>query len=77
MADTIYIKGSAKQMQNGATKYLQISVNKDDIASHANEKGYVNINIFERKEPSQFGDTHNLVLHQYKTTVETPEEAAD
>ena len=60
---TYLSKCSARQMQNGAFKRINISVNKDEIAKHADEKGYVSLNIFERKEPDmEYGNTHTITV---------------
>lgn len=63
MANTVYLqKSSAKQMQMWTNKWINISVNAEEIAKHANEKGYVSLNISERKAPSQYGDTHSISI---------------
>ena len=37
----------------------------DFVASHTNEKGYINFDIVRRKEVGQYGDTHSIVLNDY------------
>ena len=52
-------------MQNGSFKRVRISINKDEIAKLADEKGYVALNIFERREPdTQYGNTHNITVQE-------------
>ena len=60
--ETLYLgKCSARQMQSWTRKWLNISINKDEIAKHADDKGYVSLNIFERKEPdTEYGNTHSI-----------------
>lgn len=36
------------------------------LQSITNEKGYFNLEIKERKEPSQYGETHYLVVDEYR-----------
>lgn len=35
------------------------------LKSITNEKGYFNLEIKERKEPSQYGETHYLVVDEF------------
>lgn len=67
-------KCSAKQQQNGASKRVRISVNKDEIAKYADAKGYVALNITERKEASQYWDTHNITIVQRTAQWEAVED---
>lgn len=61
-------KCSARQMQNGAFKWINISVNLEELAKHADAKGYISLNIFERKEPDmEFGNTHSISIRQRTT----------
>lgn len=68
---TYLAKCSARQMQNWAFKWINISVNKDEITKHADAKGYVSLNIFERKEPDmEYGNTHTITVRE-KDEAET------
>ena len=53
-----YLKGSAKMNPQYGT--ISISIPATELRGLVNEKGYVNINVSPRKEPSQYGDTHSI-----------------
>lgn len=61
-----YLKCSAKLKANDYGQRLLIGVKADDLIQfardHANERGYVNLIVTERKAPSQYGDTHSVYL---------------
>jgi glycerophosphoryl diester phosphodiesterase len=59
-------KISLKKKQFG-TQFTGLS--KDFIAQiqeNTNEKGYFNFEIKERKEPSEKGETHYIVVNEWK-----------
>jgi hypothetical protein len=67
MADKKYLKGSAKERVFGdGNSLLNISVNVDELASLPNVKGYVNITVSKRREVDKYGNTHSLMLNEYK-----------
>lgn len=49
---------------------LSISVKKmiEFLNAHANEKGYVNLGVSERREVNEHGDTHCVWLDTWKPT---------
>ena len=63
----IYAPISAKQItfQSGKS-ILKLGINVEKFTAflkqHANAKGYVNLGISERKEASQYGETHTAWL---------------
>lgn len=68
----IYVpKCSAKQVtfRNG-NSILKLGLHAETVAEwlreHANEKGWVNIGISSRKQPSQYGETHTVWLDTWK-----------
>lgn len=70
----VYVpRSSAKQItfQSGKT-IMKVSFHAqtmiDFLKQHANEKGYVNLGLSERKEPGKYGDTHCLWLDTWKPT---------
>jgi hypothetical protein len=69
-----YINGvSAKQVTFESGKSilkLNINVAKliEQLQQHANEKGYVNLGVSERKEKGRFGETHTVWLDTWKPT---------
>lgn len=80
-----YLKCSAKLKVNDYGQRLLIGVKATDLIdfarAHANERGYVNLVVTERKEPGQYGDTHSVYLDTYvrssgrEGTVTTPRQA--
>ena len=68
MAKT-YVKGSAKLRQTNYGPILKVSLKADDLIAfakqHANQRGYLNLDIVERKEVGQYGDTHSIVLDDF------------
>ena len=68
MSDKIYV-GGGKAIQTQYGTLLKLSFNKDDLdklKANLNEKGWVNVNCNERKEVSQYGQTHSLVIDDWK-----------
>jgi hypothetical protein len=66
----IYLKSSAKRVTTQYGELLRVGFKADDMIAfcreHANERGYVNLNISERREESKFGDTHSVSLDAWK-----------
>ena len=83
MSEKIYAPVTIKAIKTQYGTLLKFSCHAEKfggwIRQHANEKGYVNLNINERKTPGQFGDTHSAVLDTWKPTPrnEQPEQAAN
>jgi len=67
-AEGISIK--SKQLSFGTI--LTVGVNAEKfiafLTKNKNEKGYVNLDIVERKELGKFGETHNCSLNNWKPT---------
>ena len=71
MATKTYVpKSSAKQVETSFGPLIKLSFQtealKAFLAEHTNEKGYINFTISERKEVGQYGDTHSVVLDDWK-----------
>ncbi len=68
MAKT-YLKCSAKARDTQYGRIIKLGIKVDDFIEfarkHVNERGYVNLDIVERKEQGQYGDTHSVVLDDY------------
>jgi len=61
--------GGAKEVSGNFGAFHKISFNKDDLElmmNNLNEKGWVNLNMNKRKEPSTYGQTHSLVIDTWK-----------
>lgn len=61
-----YIKWSAKEIDGQYGKFLNVSLNAEDIMQYVNDRGYINLTISPRKEVGQFGDTHSIILNEWK-----------
>jgi hypothetical protein len=71
MATKTYVpKSSAKQIETSFGPLIKLSFQtealKAFLAENTNEKGYINFTISERKEVGQYGDTHSVVLDDWK-----------
>ncbi len=71
MSEKIYVGGAkAKTWDDGNTSF-NISFSDADIKiliENQNEKGYVNLKMNQRREPSQYGQTHSIVIDDWKPT---------
>jgi hypothetical protein len=67
-ADGMSVKAS---LRNGKS-LISTSYNVEKFCAflrkHANEKGYVNVDSWEKDQPGKFGDTHSASLNDYKPT---------
>ena len=64
----IYV-GGAKENNGQYGTFHRVSFSKQDLevmTQNLNEKGYVNLNMNKRREPSQFGQTHSLVIDTWQ-----------
>lgn len=78
----VYLKCSAKEKVNQYGPRLVVGVRATELIAfaeaHANERGFVNLVISPRREPSAYGDTHSVMLDTYikssgrEGTVTTP-----
>jgi hypothetical protein len=70
-ADKVFLKCSAKSksFSNGGSKLL-LGVKVDELIKfaneHKNERGYLNLEITERRSVGQYGDTHSVALDTFK-----------
>jgi hypothetical protein len=61
--------GSVKEIETQYGKMMKLSFSEDDLtrmSNDVNEKGYINLNMSERKEVSQYGHTHSISLDTWK-----------
>lgn len=66
----IYVPGSARARQASFGEVIRLSFPVEKLIpflqQHANAKGYVNVELTRRTEPSQFGDTHTMKLDTWQ-----------
>lgn len=58
-----------KVFDNGGS-LINAAFHIDELAQHANENGWVNITIAQRREPSDKGATHYAYLNEYEPKAE-------
>lgn len=61
--------GGGKAIQTQYGELIKISFNAQDLQlmqSMLNEKGWVNLNCNRRQQPSQYGQTHSLVIDEWQ-----------
>lgn len=71
MADKVFLKCSAKgKTFNNGGSIIKLGVKVEDLIAfakqHANDRGYVNLVIQQRREVGNYGDTHSVVLDTYE-----------
>jgi hypothetical protein len=68
--EKIYV-GGAKEVNGNFGAFHRISFNKQDLETlmnNLNAKGYVNLNMNKRRQPSQYGQTHSLTIDTWEPT---------
>ena len=75
-------KASAKEVQTKFGQVIKLGFNVKELIAfatqHANEKGYLNVDVVPRREVSQYGETHSLVLNDWKPSAQAaPKPAAN
>jgi hypothetical protein len=72
--NTTYFNGFNKVKKGQYS--IKISGNTDklieEINKHRNSKGYINLELKERKEPDQYGNTHFIVLDTWEPNKQQP-----
>lgn len=66
--EKIYV-GGAKEVNGNFGAFHRISFNKQDLETlmnNLNAKGYVNLNMNKRRQPSQYGQTHSLTIDTWE-----------
>ncbi len=66
--EKIYV-GGAKEINGNFGAFHRISFSQqdlDNLQANLNEKGYVNLNMNKRRQPSQYGQTHSLVIDTWQ-----------
>jgi hypothetical protein len=66
----VYAPGSAKARMAPFGEVIRLSFPVDKMTAflkeHANDRGYVNLELTRRNEPGKFGDTHSLKLDTWQ-----------
>ena len=67
--------GGAKEIHGNFGAFHRISFSKKDLEemmANLNEKGYINLNMNKRRDPSQYGQTHSLTLDTWQPNQQQP-----
>lgn len=68
--EKVYAPISAKQIETQYGPIIKLSGKADFLAQwikqHANEQGFINLDIGPRREVGKYGQTHNVTLNQWK-----------
>ena len=70
MSEKVFLRCSAKAKTfNNGGSVIRIGVKVSDLQAfadqYANERGYLNLVVQERRSQGQYGDTHSVVLDTY------------
>ena len=68
MSDKIYV-GGGKQITTQYGPLLKISFSRDDLqtlTNNLNAKGWVNLNVNERQQQSEYGQTHSIQIDTWQ-----------
>ena len=70
MSEKIYV-GSGKVIETKYGDLMKVSLSKDDINTIAswmkeNNESWVNLNVSERRSPSDKGQTHSVTIDTWK-----------
>lgn len=68
--EKIYVpRSSAKARQTQYGEFLSLGFNVEELIkfaqAHKNERGYLNLTVSKRKQPSDRGETHSVFLDDY------------
>jgi len=75
MSEKKYL-GSSRNIQGKFGEIQKISFSRKDLElmmDNLNEKGYINLNRIEKKEVDKYGNTHYLVIDEWKPTEQPTE----
>jgi FlaG/FlaF family flagellin (archaellin) len=75
MSEKKYL-GSSRNIQGKFGEIQKISFSRKDLElmmDNLNEKGYINLNRIEKRETDKYGNTHYLVIDEWKPTEQPTE----
>jgi len=69
MAETIYFNGfSAKKSKYGIKLSGKVEKIIEELQKHVNSKGYINLDVTERREADKYGNTHTVKVDTWQPT---------
>ncbi len=78
MADKIYIGDIKEKLFEDGGSVLNVGISKADLEkmlTMVNQKDYINLKISKRREPSQYGHTHSMVVDTWKPDTDAARQA--
>lgn len=69
MNDKVYVGNGKEHVFDDGGSIVKLGFSAKDLAimtKALNEKGYTNLVLTKRKEPSQYGDTHYMTIDTFK-----------
>ena len=67
MANTIYFNGfSAKKSKYGIKLSGKVDRIIEELNKHKNDKGYINLELTERREVGKYGETHSVKVDTWE-----------
>jgi hypothetical protein len=75
MSEKKYL-GNSRNIQGKFGEIQKISFSRKDLElmmDNLNEKGYINLNRIEKRETDKYGNTHYLVIDEWKPTSQPTE----
>lgn len=67
-ADGMIVKASLRNGKSVISTSYNVEKFCAFLRKHVNERGYVNVDSWEKDQPGRFGDTHNASLNDYVPT---------
>ena len=67
-ADGMTVKASLRNGKSVISTSYNVEKFCAFLRKHANERGYVNVDSWEKDQPGRFGDTHNASLNDFVPT---------
>jgi len=67
-ADGMIVKASLRNGKSVISTSYNVEKFCEFLRKHVNERGYVNVDSWEKDQPGRFGDTHNASLNDFVPT---------
>lgn len=62
-----FVKAFVKEIESTHGSFFSLEMEKEDFNNlPTNDRGYVKLNIFRKKEADQYGNTHYVALNEYE-----------
>ncbi len=65
MADKVFC-GNAKEITGNYGTFYNVSLKLSELEKYVNDKGYVWVTVSKMKQADKWGNTHSVVINDYK-----------